>query len=85
MTGVQVEALPAEGLVITKRGRPVARVMPVADTDADLIGSMRGRLKIRGSILRSPVSSSGLRCGRSTGRCVGKAYKWISEVIRPIS
>jgi len=50
-----LDSLPAEGVVITKRGRPVARVVPLTDSDGDLIGSMRGRLKVKGSILSTGV------------------------------
>ena len=45
-----LDGLPAEGVVITKRGRPVARLVPVQDNDADLIGSLRGRLGIKGDV-----------------------------------
>ena len=46
-----LEALPAEGVLITKRGRPVARLMPMRENDADLIGSLHGLLRIQGDIL----------------------------------
>jgi prevent-host-death family protein len=46
-----LEELPAEGVLITKRGRPVAHLMPVRDNDGDLIGSLSGQLKIKGDIL----------------------------------
>ena len=45
-----------EGIVITKRGKPVAKLVPADSDCASLIGSMRGRLRIRGTIL-----STGLR------------------------
>jgi antitoxin (DNA-binding transcriptional repressor) of toxin-antitoxin stability system len=37
------------GVVVTKRGRPVARVMPFVD-NSKLIGSMKGKIKILGDI-----------------------------------
>jgi antitoxin (DNA-binding transcriptional repressor) of toxin-antitoxin stability system len=37
-----LEHLPAEGLLITKRGRPVARILPVRTQNASLIGSIAG-------------------------------------------
>ena len=40
-----------EGILITKRGRPVARLVPASSACADLIGSLRGKIKIRGDIL----------------------------------
>jgi prevent-host-death family protein len=45
-----LDALPAEGVLITKRGRPIARLMPVQENDGDLIGSLRGLLKIKGNV-----------------------------------
>ena len=45
------EELPAEGVLITKRGHPVAHLMPVRDNDGDLIGSLAGQLKVKGDIL----------------------------------
>ena len=42
-----------EGIVITKRGRPVAKLIPIRAESASLIGSLKGRLKIRGSILET--------------------------------
>jgi len=44
-----------EGIVITKNGKPVARLLPISNGFSDFIGSMKGRLRIRGDI-----SSTGL-------------------------
>ncbi|PWT90715.1 MAG: hypothetical protein C5B56_05015 [Proteobacteria bacterium] len=46
-----LDELPAEGVLITKRGRPIARVTPVRKNDAELIGRLAGILEIRGDIL----------------------------------
>lgn len=40
-----------EGIVITKRGKPVAKLIPIRAESASLIGSLKGKLKIRGNIL----------------------------------
>jgi antitoxin (DNA-binding transcriptional repressor) of toxin-antitoxin stability system len=37
-----MEDLPAEGIVITKHGHPVAKVLPVRKSCAGLIGSVPG-------------------------------------------
>ena len=50
-----LDQLDAEGLVVTKRGKPVARVLPYESQDAELIGSLRHKLKVKGD-----VSSTGL-------------------------
>ncbi len=39
-----------EGLVITKRGKPVAKLIPIRAESATLIGSLKGKLKIKGEI-----------------------------------
>jgi antitoxin (DNA-binding transcriptional repressor) of toxin-antitoxin stability system len=36
-------------LVITRRGRPIARITPIGN-DGDLIGILAGELKIQGNI-----------------------------------
>lgn len=46
-----LDRLEAEGLVITKHGKPVARLMPIRSTAAEMIGSLRGRLRVKGAIL----------------------------------
>ena len=51
-----LDTLESEGIVVTKRGKPVARVIPISSDCADLIGSMKGKIKIKGDIL-----STGLR------------------------
>jgi antitoxin (DNA-binding transcriptional repressor) of toxin-antitoxin stability system len=46
-----VDHLDPEGIVITKRGRPVARLLPIERSSAELIGSLAGRIRITGDIL----------------------------------
>ena len=40
-----------EGIVITKHGKPVARLMPVESASAELLGSLKGKLRVTGDIL----------------------------------
>ena len=51
-----LDRLDAEGLVVTKHGKPVARVIPYDQPCVNLIGSLRHKIKIRGNIF-----STGLR------------------------
>ena len=44
-----------DGIVITKRGKPVARLLPFAADSADLIGSLAGKIRIKGDILSTGV------------------------------
>ncbi len=37
-----------EGIVITRRGRPAARVIPEGSGCASLIGSMKGKVRVKG-------------------------------------
>ena len=50
-----LDQLDADGLVITKHGKPIARVVPCDQKDADLIGSLRHKIKIRGDLLTTGV------------------------------
>ena len=44
-----------EGIVITKHGRPVAKLVPIATESAALIGSLKGKLTIKGDTLSTGV------------------------------
>ncbi|MBV6423481.1 MAG: hypothetical protein NAOJABEB_01274 [Steroidobacteraceae bacterium] len=46
-----LDSVGAEGIVITKRGKPVAKLIPIGAESAALIGALEGRLKITGQIL----------------------------------
>lgn len=46
-----LDSLEDDGVVVTKRGRPVARVIPIRSDCGDLIGSMKGKIKINGDIM----------------------------------
>lgn len=41
-------------VIITKRGKPVAKLVPVTERSASFIGSMRGTMDILGDIV-SPI------------------------------
>ena len=51
-----LDQLDADGLIVTKRGKPVARVVPYDSQEADLIGSLRHKIEVRGDL-----STTGLR------------------------
>jgi prevent-host-death family protein len=46
-----LENLDPEGIVITKHGKPVARLIPANSSCADLIGSMKDKIQVHGNIL----------------------------------
>lgn len=46
-----LEEVDPDGIVITKHGKPVAKLIPIATDSADLIGALRGKLRIKGNLL----------------------------------
>ncbi len=50
-----LDALDPEGLIITKHGKPVAKLIPIEQGSASLIGSLKGRIKIKGDLLSTGV------------------------------
>lgn len=50
-----LEKLGPEGLVITKHGKPIARVIPITHDNGLLIGSLKGKLIVKGDILSTGV------------------------------
>ena len=50
-----LDGLDGDGLVVTKRGKPVARVLPYKQSEADLIGSLRHKVTIRGDIFTTGI------------------------------
>ena len=51
-----LDELGPAGVLITKRGRPIARVLPAITTEnAKLIGSMKGSIQIKGDLFSTGV------------------------------
>jgi prevent-host-death family protein len=50
-----IDQVDQDGIVITKRGKPVAKLIPVGADSANLIGSLKGKIKIKGDILSTGV------------------------------
>ncbi len=46
-----LDSVGPEGIVITKHGRPVAKLLPIGADSAALVGSLRGKIKIKGDLL----------------------------------
>ena len=50
------DELGAEGIVVEKRGKPIAKVTPIGTADnSGLIGSMKGLIKVSGDIFSTGV------------------------------
>jgi prevent-host-death family protein len=50
-----LDEVDREGIIITKRGRPVAKLIPIGAESAALIGALKGKLVIKGGILSTGV------------------------------
>ncbi len=46
-----LEKVDKEGIIITKHGKPVAKLIPVEIRSSGLIGKMKGKIKIKGDIM----------------------------------
>jgi prevent-host-death family protein len=44
-----------DGIIITKHGKPVAKLIALPADDAKLIGRFKGKIKIKGNILTTGV------------------------------
>jgi prevent-host-death family protein len=50
-----LDQIDDEGIVITKRGKPVAKLIPISAESGDLIGALEGKLTIKGDIMSTAV------------------------------
>jgi len=46
-----LDRVDPDGIIITKHGKPVAKLMPVQTDNENLIGSFKGKIKIKGNIM----------------------------------
>ncbi len=45
-----------EGIIVTKRGKPVAKLIPIAADSAQLIGALKDEIEIKGDIFTTGVT-----------------------------
>lgn len=51
-----LDELGPHGITVTKRGRPVAKVIPISNRNiAELYGCMKGKIKIKGDIFSTGI------------------------------
>ena len=50
-----LDQLDQDGVVITKHGKPVAKLVPIEQSHKDLIGSFRGKIKVKGDIMSTGI------------------------------
>lgn len=46
-----LDQIGPEGIVISKHGKPIAKLIPIETESAELIGTLRHKMKIQGDIL----------------------------------
>ena len=46
-----LDRVDQDGIIITKHGKPVAKLVPVQTDNENLIGSFKGKIKIKGNIM----------------------------------
>jgi len=50
-----LDRVDPEGIIITKHGNPLAKLVPVQTDSVKLIGSFKGKIKIKSNILNTGV------------------------------
>jgi prevent-host-death family protein len=50
-----LDSVGPEGIMITKHGKPVAKLTPIGNESAELIGRLKGRIEIKGDIETTSV------------------------------
>lgn len=46
-----LEKVGKDGIIITKHGKPLAKLVPIEVQSSQLIGKMKGKIKIKGNIM----------------------------------
>lgn len=50
-----LDRLGPEGILITTHGRPVARLLPVEESSAELIGSLADKITVHGDLVTTGI------------------------------
>jgi prevent-host-death family protein len=50
-----LDSVDAEGLIITKHGKPVARLLPMRPIPSYLIGCLKSKVRVKGDILSTGI------------------------------
>lgn len=51
-----IDQVDKEGIIITKHGKPVAKLIPIEIKPEAMIGKMKGKIKIKGDILSTGLN-----------------------------
>ena len=58
-----------DGIIITKHGKPVAKLVPVYTDNAKMIRNFKGKLKIKGNILSTGIKWDAESCHSYSTLC----------------
>lgn len=47
--------LDSNGIIVEKRGKPVAKVIPIKPESSEWIGSMKGQIRVHGDIMSTGI------------------------------
>jgi prevent-host-death family protein len=51
-----LDELKPQGIIVTKRGRPIARLTPIRNADnSRQIGALKGKIKVKGNIFSTGI------------------------------
>jgi len=50
-----LENVDPEGILVTKRGKPVAKLIPVERGGGALLGSLKGKIQVKGDLLSTGI------------------------------
>ncbi len=50
-----LDEVDEDGIIITKRGKPVAKLIPIQAASSELIGSLREKLAVHGDVVSTGV------------------------------
>jgi prevent-host-death family protein len=50
-----LENVDRDGIIITKHGQPIAKLIPIAGQSSALIGSLKGKIQVKGDILSTGI------------------------------
>jgi antitoxin (DNA-binding transcriptional repressor) of toxin-antitoxin stability system len=50
-----LDHLPPEGIVIARRGEPLAKLTPMPKTGAAIIGALKGRVRAKGNLFSTGI------------------------------
>lgn len=51
-----LDQVDPEGIVITKHGKPVAKLIPIHAEPSQLIGCLKGKIKVKGNIFSTGLA-----------------------------